>query len=55
MDVTHTRCDNYYVDDIGWSAVAADACTGARTEAVVTVNDCSNITELTKGNVGSIS
>ena len=43
--------NNYYVDDIGWSAVAADACTGARTEAVVTVNDCSNITELTKGNM----
>ena len=43
--------NNYYVDDIGWSAVAADACTGARTEAVVTVVDCSNITELTKGNM----
>ena len=43
--------NNYYIDDISWSAVAADACTGARTEAVVTVNDCSNITELTKGNM----
>ena len=43
--------NNYYIDDISWSAVAADACTGARTEAVVTVNDCSNITELIKGNM----
>lgn len=35
--------DNYYVDDISWCAVAADACTSTtRTEAVVTVENCSN-------------
>ena len=43
--------NNYYVDDISWHAVAADACTSTRTEAVVTVLDCSNITELSQGNM----
>ncbi|GIR57963.1 MAG: hypothetical protein CM15mP65_05440 [Crocinitomicaceae bacterium] len=38
---------NYYVDDIGFSGVAADASV-PKNGNVVTVVDCSNITELTK-------
>ena len=36
----------YYLDNVEWSAVTDDACRSERTEAVVTVNDCSNIDEL---------
>lgn len=36
----------YYLDNVEWSAVTDDACRSERTEAVVTVNDCSNINEL---------
>jgi hypothetical protein len=39
--------DDYYIDNVEWGALKADACTSAsRTEAVVTVEDCSNINEL---------
>ena len=39
--------NNYYIDDISWEAVAADACTSlSRAGAEVVVNDCSNINEL---------
>ena len=36
----------YYLDNVEWAAVTDDACRSARTEAVVTVEDCSNINEL---------
>jgi hypothetical protein len=36
----------YYLDNVEWAAVTDDACRSERTEAVVTVNDCSNINEL---------
>jgi len=36
----------YYLDNVEWTAVTDDACRSVRTEAVVTVNDCSNINEL---------
>ena len=36
----------YYLDNVEWTAVTDDACRSARTEAVVTVEDCSNINEL---------
>ena len=43
---------NYYLDNVEWGALKGDACTSAtRTEAVVTVEDCSNILELAKGNL----
>jgi hypothetical protein len=39
----------YYLDNVEWAALKDDACTSAtRTEAVVTVEDCSNINELSK-------
>jgi hypothetical protein len=44
--------NEYYIDDVQWSALKDDACVSAtRTEAVVTVLDCSNILELAKGNL----
>ena len=40
----------YYLDNVEWGALKDDACRSAsRTEAVVTVEDCSNILELAKG------
>ena len=36
----------YYLDNVEWAAVTDDACRSERTEAIVTVNDCSNINEL---------
>ena len=43
---------NYYLDNVEWGALKDDACRSAsRTEAVVTVEDCSNILELAKGNL----
>ncbi|MDB9990789.1 fibronectin type III domain-containing protein, partial [Flavobacteriales bacterium] len=36
----------YYLDNVEWAAVTDDACRSARTEAVVTVEDCSSINEL---------
>jgi len=42
----------YYLDNVEWGALKDDACRSAsRTEAVVTVEDCSNINELAKGNL----
>ncbi|MDG1690032.1 MAG: T9SS type A sorting domain-containing protein, partial [Flavobacteriales bacterium] len=42
----------YYLDNVEWGALKGDACRSAsRTEAVVTVEDCSNILELAKGNL----
>ena len=39
--------NEYYIDDVEWGALTDDACRSAsRTEAVVTVEDCSNINEL---------
>jgi hypothetical protein len=39
----------YYLDNLEWAALKDDACTSAtRTEAVVTVEDCSNINELSR-------
>ena len=40
--------NEYYVDDVKWSALKDDACVSTRTEAVVTVLDCSNILHLAK-------
>ena len=38
---------NYYLDNVEWGALKSDACRSAsRTEAVVTVEDCSNIIDL---------
>ena len=43
---------NYYLDNVEWGALKDDACRSTtRTEAVVTVEDCSNILELAKGNL----
>jgi len=43
---------NYYLDNVEWGALKDDACRSAsRTEAVVTVEDCSNILELAKGDL----
>ena len=42
----------YYLDNVEWGALKADACRSAsRDEAVVTVEDCSNINELSNGNL----
>ncbi|MGI9571870.1 MAG: T9SS type A sorting domain-containing protein, partial [Candidatus Actinomarinaceae bacterium] len=42
----------YYLDNVEWGALKDDACRStSRTEAVVTVEDCSNILELAKGNL----
>jgi len=42
----------YYLDNVEWGALKDDACRSTtRTEAVVTVEDCSNILELAKGNL----
>ena len=42
----------YYLDNVEWGALKDDACRSAsRTEAVVTVEDCSNILELAKGDL----
>tara|TARA_B100000767_G_scaffold94602_1_gene90957 strand:- start:3483 stop:13592 length:10110 start_codon:yes stop_codon:yes gene_type:complete len=39
--------NEYYIDDVEWGALTDDACRSGRTEAVVTVEDCSsNINEL---------
>jgi hypothetical protein len=38
--------NEYYIDDVEWGALTDDACRSERTEAVVTVEDCSNINEL---------
>jgi hypothetical protein len=42
----------YYLDNVEWGALKDDACRSTtRTEAVVTVEDCSNINELSNGNL----
>ena len=39
--------DDYYIDNVEWAALKDDACRSTtRTEALVTVEDCSNINEL---------
>jgi hypothetical protein len=44
--------NEYYIDNVEWSALKDDACVSAsRTEAVVTVLDCSNINELSNGDL----
>ena len=44
--------DDYYIDNVEWAALKDDACRSTtRTEAVVTVEDCSNINELSFGDL----
>ena len=38
--------NEYYIDDVEWGALTDDACRSGRTEAIVTVEDCSNINVL---------